>query len=33
MLSKPKSPLGVSDLEVPSAPLVLAAQSGPDYAE
>lgn len=33
MLSKPKSPLGVGDLEVPSTPLVLDAQSGPDHAE
>lgn len=33
MLSKPKSPLGVDDLEVPSAPLVLDVQSGADHAE
>ncbi len=33
MLSKPKTPLGIADLEVPVAPLVLEGSSGADHAE
>ncbi|MCV2877015.1 AAA family ATPase [Rhodobacteraceae bacterium XHP0102] len=33
MLSKPKTPLGIADLEAPATPLVLEGVSGADHAE
>lgn len=33
MLSKPKTPLGIADLEAPATPLVLEGASGADHAE